>query len=123
MVPDSTGIIFPRLYGHSPRSEREDFAIICEMVNGSDIPGQKQLGIGLEFTNHESRTTNAQLFLAVIYEAGDFAAEVSAVDNHINKTVLEHKLSGLKSIRQLYLYCFSDGAGPCKTNQSTRFGY
>jgi hypothetical protein len=45
-----------------------------------------------------------RLSLAVIYKAGDFAVKVLAVHNHIDKAVLEHKYSGLESLRQFDLY-------------------
>jgi len=37
---------------------------------------------------HESRFTNHDLLLAVVYQAGDFASQIPAVDNHIDKAVL-----------------------------------
>jgi hypothetical protein len=49
----------------------------------------------------------AVLFLAVVDEAGDFTAQVFAVDNHIDKAVLHHKLGRLEALRQFYL----DGLG------------
>jgi hypothetical protein len=41
------------------------------------------------------------LFLTVIDEAGDFAAKVFAVNNHIDETVFEHKLRGLETFWKL----------------------
>ncbi len=40
-----------------------------------------------------------RLFLTVVDDAGDFAAEVLAVDDHVHEAVLEHELGGLEAVR------------------------
>ena len=45
---------------------------------GAPIPG----------TQYAIRTTQYELLLAVIYQAGDFAAKIFAMDYHVNKAML-----------------------------------
>jgi hypothetical protein len=44
-----------------------------------------------------------ELLSAVVDDAGDFAAEVFAVDDHVDEAVFEHEPGGLKAVRQLDL--------------------
>ncbi len=47
--------------------------------------------------------TSGRSFLAVVDDSGELAAEVSAVDDHVDEAVLEHELGGLEAVGQLDL--------------------
>ena len=61
--------------------------------------------------------------MAIVDETCDFAAKVSAVDNHIHEAVLKHEFGGLKSFGQLDFYCFGDCARPGESDKRPRLGY
>ena len=42
--------------------------------------------------------TQNESLLAVVDEAGDFASQVPAMDNHFDEAVFEHELGGLKPL-------------------------
>jgi hypothetical protein len=62
----------------------------------------------------------AGLLLAVVDDAGDFAAEVLAGDDHVDEAVLEHELGGLEAVGQLDLDGLGDGAGPGEADLGAR---
>ena len=62
----------------------------------------------------------AELFLAVVDEAGDPAAEVFAVDDHVDEAVLQHELGGLEAVRQLDLDRLGDGARAREADKAAR---
>src|SRR4030042_6327106 len=63
------------------------------------------------------------LLSAVVNEAGDFAAKFFSVDNHIDKAVLQHKLSRLKALRQFPFYGLGDSSRTCKADKRAGFCY
>ena len=58
--------------------------------------------VGLS-TLPQLRQSGRGLFLAIVDDAGDLAAEVLAVNDHVDKAVLEHEFGGLKAVGQLDL--------------------
>ena len=66
----------PSLYGYRLRNERGILRIL--------------VGMAIQMPT--------RLLPAIIYQAGNLAAKVLAVDNHVNEAVLEHEFGRLESL-------------------------
>jgi hypothetical protein len=51
---------------------------------------------------------SCRLLPAIVDDAGDLAAEVLAVDDHVHEAVLQHEFGGLEAVGQLDLDRLSD---------------
>ena len=85
-----------------------------------------ELSCRLQYSSHSpcvrGNDTLPALFSAIVDEASEVVAQIFAVNDHVNKAMIQDELGGLKALGQLGLGGVPNDPGAGKANQGAGLG-